>query len=231
MTRVRTRRARVRGVGRPSAGAEADIRAALIAAAKQLFLKYGFEKVTARQIAAAAGTTPAMIHYYFENKIGLFRAMVQEAIEPFIRMLSGAVDAPSGSSDDLAALVEGHMRTAAANAWIASLIVHDVLPEGGKFRATFVRDIASRLLPMLGELLEQGRREGRFREDLDARLTAWSILSLNVFPLISRPVVGPVLGIKLEGEDLDRLIAHTIRLLLHGIAAKPEEPKPEEPKP
>jgi TetR/AcrR family transcriptional regulator len=225
MAKVRAKRARVRGVGRPAAEAEADVRAALIAAAKQLFLKYGFEKVTARQIAAAAGTTPAMIHYYFDNKIGLFRAMLQEAIEPFSRMLSGALDAPSGAAGDLAALIEGHIRTAAANAWIASLIVNEVLPEGGKFRAAFVREIASRLLPMLVALIEQGRRDGKFREDIDARLTALSIVSLNIFPFISRPITGPILDIKLEGADLDRLIAHTTTLLLQGIATNRERPK------
>jgi AcrR family transcriptional regulator len=207
-------------VGRPSAQAEADVRAALMTAAKELFLKYGFEKVSARQIAAAAGTTPAMIHYYFENKVGLFRAMLQEAIEPFGRMLSGAV---SGESDrqppDLATLINGHIRMAASNAWIAPLIVNEVLPEDGQFRAAFVRDIASRLLPMLVELLDRGRKDGKFRSDIDPRLTALSIVSLNMFPLISRPITGPLLGFKLEGEDLDRLIGHTTRLLLEGIGA------------
>ena len=196
------------------------MRAALMAAAKELFLKFGFEKVTARAIAAAAGTTPAMIHYYFENKIGLFRAMLQEAVEPLTRMLSGAVDAPTRSDTDVAALIDGHIRMAAANAWLASLIVNDVLPEGGKFRAAFVRDIASRLLPMLVSLIEQGRREGKFRKDIDAQLTALSIVSLNMFPLISRPITAPVLGFKLEGDGLDRLISHTTSLLLNGIAAK-----------
>ncbi len=219
MASKQSKRTRPRAVGRPAGESEADVRAALIAAAKQLFLKFGFEKVTARQIAAAAGTTPAMIHYYFDNKIGLFKAMLQEAIEPFSRLLSGAVEAPAAAASDLSALIEGHIRTAAANSWIASLLVHEVLPEGGKFRAMFVRDVASRLLPMLVELIEQGRREGKFRADLDARLTALSILSLNIFPLISRPITGPILGFKFEGSDLDRLITHTTRLLLQGIAA------------
>jgi AcrR family transcriptional regulator len=223
MTKAKARRARPRSVGRPSAQSEADVRAALIAAAKQLFLKFGFEKVTARQIAAAAGTTPAMIHYYFDNKMGLFRAMLQDAIEPLRRMLSGAVDASAAPAVDIAGLIEGHIRIAAANAWIPTLIVNEVLPEGGKFRATFVRDIASKLLPMLVQLIEQGRREGKFRADLDPQLAALSILSLNVFPLISRAITAPILGITLEGADLDRLIAHTTKLLLNGIASDRKE--------
>ncbi|HVF17373.1 MAG TPA: TetR/AcrR family transcriptional regulator [Steroidobacteraceae bacterium] len=195
-----------------------------MSAAKELFLKYGFAKVTARQIAAAAGTTPAMIHYYFENKIGLFRAMLQEAIEPFGRMLSGAVSSESDAPRaDLSALINGHLRMAAANAWIAPLIVNEVLPEDGQFRAAFVRDIASRLLPMLVEVIEQGRQAGKFRNDIDPRLTALSIVSLNMFPLISRPITSPILGFKLEGDDLERLIDHTTRLLLSGIGAHKQE--------
>jgi TetR/AcrR family transcriptional regulator len=195
-----------------------------MSAAKELFLKYGFAKVTARQIAAAAGTTPAMIHYYFENKIGLFRAMLQEAIEPFGRMLSGAVSSESDAPRaDLSALINGHLRMAAANAWIAPLIVNEVLPEDGQFRAEFVRDIASRLLPMLVEVIEHGRQAGEFRNDIDPRLTALSIVSLNMFPLISRPITSPILGFKLEGDDLERLIDHTTRLLLSGIGAHKQE--------
>jgi TetR/AcrR family transcriptional regulator len=224
MQRVKAKRARKRTVGRPSAQAEADIRAALVAAAKELFLKHGFEKVTAREIAAAAGTTPAMIHYYFENKVGLFRAMLQQAIEPLGRMLSSAVEARADATPmDLASLIGGHIRMAASNSWFAPLIVNEVLPESGQFRAAFVRDIASKLLPMLVELLERGRAAGTYREDIDPRLTALSIVSLNMFPFISHPITGPLLGIKLEGEDLNRLIENTTRLLFHGIEASAQE--------
>jgi hypothetical protein len=42
-------------------------------------------------------------------------------------------------------------------------------------------------------------------------------VSLCMFPFLSRVVSGPVLGLKLEGEELDRLIAHTARLFIAGI--------------
>lgn len=215
---------RPRGVGRPRSQSQGQVRSALIAAAKRLFVKDGFENVTARQIAEAAGTTPAMIHYYFGNKIGLFQTMVQEAIEPFARMLGETGDAASAATD-LAALIDAHLRTAAANPWAADLIVNEVLPANGKLRAVFVRDIASRLLPRLAEIIEQGKRVGTLREDIDVKLTALSILSLNAFPLISRSITAPILGFKLEGAELERLIAHTTSLVLRGIAAA-KEPKP-----
>lgn len=212
-----SRRRRARTPGRPPARSDEDVRAALLEAGRSLFLKHGFDHVSARQIAAAAGTTPAMIHYYFDNKLGLFRAMLEQAIGPFRKVLSTALSADSDPRAELVRLMQGHMRAAAANPWIANLIVNEVFGGKARFRATFIRDVASHLLPMVVQLLERGRRQGKFRADLDPRLAALSVLSLCVFPFLSRTVTSPVLDLRLEGEALEELIAHTTRLCLQGL--------------
>ncbi|MET0658663.1 MAG: TetR/AcrR family transcriptional regulator [Steroidobacteraceae bacterium] len=194
------------------------MRAALLDAARTLFLKHGFAKVSSRQIAAAAHTTPAMIHYYFEDKHGLFREIVAEAIAPFARELSGAFS-PDGQPSDPAMLIAAHMRTGAANQWLGSLLVNEVLAESGELRVDFIRDVAQRLAPMLIRMLEGARARGVLRADLDLKLAALSFLSLCAFPLISRAVTGPVLGVRLEGADLDRLVEHTVKVFMQGCAA------------
>ena len=203
--------------GRPVVASEEDVRAALMAAARQLFLKHGFAKVTARQIAAAAGTTAAMIHYYFDNKDGLFRTMLQEAIKPLGHLLADGLR-PGTGVPDLGKLIAAQMRTVAANPWIATLILNEVLAAGGRFRATFMRNVAGRMLPMLVELIERERRAGRIREDVNSRLAALSLLSLNMFPFLTRVVTGPVLGVKLEGPELEELIEHTTKVFLDGVS-------------
>jgi TetR/AcrR family transcriptional regulator len=215
------KRRRSRNPGRPPVAAEGDVRSALLDAASRLFLRHGFERVTARQIAAAAGTTPAMIHYYFTNKLGLFRAMLERAIAPLRELVAGSLsgDAPL----ELPTLISVHMHTVAANSWIPGFIVNEVLAEKGRFRATFIRDIAARQLPLLIELLERGRASGRFRADMEPRLAALSLLGLCMFPFISRPVTAQVLDLKLEGEQLERLVTHTAQLFLRGIENRPGE--------
>ncbi|MGH8187608.1 MAG: TetR/AcrR family transcriptional regulator [Steroidobacteraceae bacterium] len=206
-----------RSRGRPPTRADDDVRSALLDAASKLFLKHGFERVTARQIAAAAGTTPAMIHYYFTNKLGLFRAMLEHAIRPMSELLAGALSQAEAAPPDPADVIRMHMSTVARNPWIPAFIVNEVFAEKGRFRATFIRDIASRQMPLLIELLERGRHAGKFRPDLEPRFAALSLVSLCMFPFLSRAVSGPVLGLKLEGEELDRLIAHTAHLFIAGI--------------
>src|SRR5678815_6090761 len=63
--------------GRPSARDDATVRESLLEAARRLFLARGFAAVSIREIAAEAGATAAMIHYYFGDKLGLYRAMLE----------------------------------------------------------------------------------------------------------------------------------------------------------
>lgn len=216
-----SRRRRARMPGRP-AGADEDVRSALLDAAAKLFLKHGFERVTARQIAAAAGTTPAMIHYYFTSKLGLFRAMLERAITPLREKLAALLMQADGALD-VPSLIIMHMRTVVANSWIPVFILNEVLVEKGRFRATFVREVASKQLPLVVQLLERGRASGRFRRDLDPKLAALSLLSLCMFPFLTKVVSAPALGLKYEGEELEQLIEHTARLFLRGIENKTME--------
>ena len=193
----------------------------------KLFLKHGFERVTARQIAVAAGTTPAMIHYYFGNKLGLFRAMLERAIGPVRELIAGSLS-QAGAVIDPAVLIRMHMQTAAANPWIATLIVNEVLAEKGRFRATFIRDVAGRQAPLRDRAAAAGPR-GRQR---CARIStcAWRpcpCCRCACFRSWRVPWPGPVLGLKYDDEEIERLIAHTARLFAAGTAPAARATRPE----
>lgn len=204
---VREPRAR----GRPAATSSTEVRSELQQAARRLFLKHGYAKVTARQIAAAAQTTPAMIHYYFGDKDGLFRAMLDEAIQPLLQLFE-----EGAPPVELEQLIHRQMQLNASNPWIATLIVNEVFAGEGRLRALFIREVAARVLPRLIALLTQASAAGKLRTDLEPRLAALSLLSLNMFPFIARSVVGPVLDLKLDGAELTALIEHNIAMFLHG---------------
>ncbi len=134
----------VRGPGRP-AGGDAAVRAALLQNARSLFLRHGFAAVSTRRIAAAAGTTPAMIHYYFDDKLGLYRAMLEEAMAPLLETLRRMEQ--SDAPPDLEVLMRQYMRMLAQNRWLPAMIVKEVLGEGGQLREQFIEQWASRLAP------------------------------------------------------------------------------------
>ena len=56
----------------------ADSRAAILDAAKLLFMQEGFRGISMRQIAEAVGVTKAALYYHFKDKEELFVAIVEE---------------------------------------------------------------------------------------------------------------------------------------------------------
>ncbi|WP_033430666.1 TetR/AcrR family transcriptional regulator [Saccharothrix syringae] len=77
--------------GRRAGGA--DTRAALLDAAREVFVERGFEGATVRSIAARAGVDAAMVNHWFGGKEGLFaKAVLQVPIDPNVlvgRLLDG----------------------------------------------------------------------------------------------------------------------------------------------
>jgi AcrR family transcriptional regulator len=66
--------------GRRRSGA--DTKAALLAAAREVFTEQGYDTATVRAIAGRAGVDPAMVNHWFGGKAGLFTAAVHIPVNP-----------------------------------------------------------------------------------------------------------------------------------------------------
>ena len=204
--------------GRPPGG-DAAVRDSLLETARGLFLSRGFTSVTIRQIAAAAGSSPATIHYHFGDKLGLYRAMLQAAIAPVVEALRGLDGVQPAAEVRLVDVIGLYGRMLAANPWVPALIVQEVLTEGGPFREQFIEQFAGQLAPLLVAVVRREQAAGTVRPDVEPRLAALSAISLTVFPFLALPVAGRVLGLSVEPEAIERLAAHTTRVLMRGIGA------------
>lgn len=203
--------------GRPTGGS--DVRRRLLDVAMRQFAGHGFRGVSVTTIAAEAGATPAMIHYYFGSKQGLYEAVLEHALGPILARLRAALDEPSGDDDVLPGFVRGYMRLLAENPEVPSLIVRDVLSPGGRMRETFVHGFAARGGRGLRELILRAQRFGRLRAGLDPDHAALSLLSMAVFPFVGRPVAGRVLDYSIEPERIDELAEHTLAVFYRGAQA------------
>jgi AcrR family transcriptional regulator len=210
--------ARARRPGRPPGG-DAAVREALLETARGLFLARGFAPVTIRQIAAAAGSSPASIHYHFGDKLGLYRAMLEAAIAPIVEALQRLDDPGRAGQVGIAEVVRLYTRMLATNPWVPALIVQEVLAEGGRFREQFIENFAGRLAPLFAGIIRRGQASGTIRGDLEPNLAALSAISMTVFPFVALPVTSRVLGLTVDAAAVERLADHTIRVLFEGIGA------------
>lgn len=205
-------------LGRPPAGQDQAVRRQLISSARGLFAKHGYDAVSIRAVAEAAGVNPAMIHYYFGSKQGLHEAMLADTIQPLVERLGALLADIDQQPAPLRSFLELYMRTLGANPWMPPLILREVIQEGGRLRGWFIQQFASKGGGLLTQLVQGEQAAGRIRADADPSLTALSMVSLAVFPFVAMPVTSEVFGMRVKDDYLDKLIAHTERVFLQGVA-------------
>ncbi|MGI9577831.1 MAG: TetR/AcrR family transcriptional regulator [Microthrixaceae bacterium] len=83
-------------LGRPPASSSVETRARILDAARRSFADHGYEATTNRMLAAEIGITPGAIYHYFDSKVDIYRAVLEEAQ----RQVYDGFDAAEASSDD-----------------------------------------------------------------------------------------------------------------------------------
>jgi AcrR family transcriptional regulator len=107
------------GRGRPATQARGeDTRRRILETALDLFAAQGYEGASTRQIAEGAGVNLPAIQYYFGNKEGLYRAIIDDInantdrhMAALVARVHAALDAPETPREALAALLGEMLET------------------------------------------------------------------------------------------------------------------------
>jgi TetR/AcrR family transcriptional regulator len=210
-----------RGPGRPPAAQTADVRSALLEAARACIVELGYAAASTKDIAQRAGVNPAMINYYFGGKAALAEACFRETIEPLRQRLDAFSQAPDGGGS-LMGFLRAYMATLAANPWIARIVVREVLPRNGRFREIFFSEIVGRGARLLPMAVMAAQSDGTISAKLDPRFAAVSTASLAIFPFVTEDLLKENLGIDFSDETTFAAFAeHTQHLLSLGLGAGP----------
>lgn len=201
--------------GRPAADESRDVRGQLLVAARDLFTRLGFEAVSTRQLAAEAGTTPAMIHYYFDDKHGLYRALLEEVIPPVLADLEARTE-ELGRPLTVADFMAAYLAMFRANPWLPPLVLREMQAGGERFRRHFIERFGSRARHVLGAALEADKHTDRVRTDLDPQLALVSVMSLCVFPFLAKPMLEKVLDLEFDEDFVARWTRYASDLFYRG---------------
>ncbi|MFZ5638080.1 MAG: TetR/AcrR family transcriptional regulator [Pseudomonadota bacterium] len=197
------------------------LRGRLLDAAVARFAHQGIAGSALREIAADAGATPALVHYYFGNRDALLAAVIEERIVPVMQRLRGAV---AEAGDDPRALVRGFVRAvlavAMAQPWLPQLWVREILHEGGALRG-LLREQFAGLPRTLAERFARAQAAGRLNPHLDPRLLVPSLIGQTMFMAASAPIWRGLLDA--DDVDADALSAHVLALLEHGLQLRRQE--------
>jgi AcrR family transcriptional regulator len=175
--------------------------------------------VSTREIARAAEVNPAMIHYYFGDKEGLYRAMLETVFDHLVAEVR-KVAASSHGASPIAEIVELYADTLARDPWIPRLMIREVLSDGAPFREEFIERFAGPASILVPSVMRQEQAANQVRSDLDPRLATLSLMGMILFPFLAFPVASRVFGLDLNDDFRRKFIAHTTQLFFEGAAPR-----------
>ena len=203
------------------ASRDRETRDRLLHAAERLFAERGFKAVTVREICLAARANVAAVNYHFGDKLGLYREVMQAAI-----------DAMHDATEAARVAGEGKPPDEQLRLYIAIFLRRLLAPDNESIHMLITREM-SEPTPALDVLIEQGVRP-RFeylsgvvaailqcdRSDPRVVRSVVSVQSQSV--IYARPNrIAERMGFKLRpsGAEIDELAEHIADFSIAGVRA------------
>lgn len=162
----------------PPAGERTDARERLLAAAVEAFAAKGFHGTTTRDIAAAAGVSPAALYVHHRSKEDLLHLISREGHERTLALVREAVASSEDPVEQLRATVRA-FTVQHARGHTSARIVHYELAALSPEHLEEILGLRRAIDQEVRAVVERGVAAGVFRVE-DPRLTAVALLSLGV---------------------------------------------------
>ena len=180
----------------------------IIEAAEQEFLLKGFDGARTNSIAAKAGVTHAMFHYYFRTKEKIFEKIISQKLEILTRLIMDSISIENLDLEEkLKRIIDSHIDFVSQNPELPGFLVREIFNNPERFEILKARfeTFAPLLIQNLQKELDKGQQEGKYRKT-DARMLLIDIISLNIFPYMAAPLINAILtGYMNEKEGFKEL--------------------------
>jgi TetR/AcrR family transcriptional regulator len=192
----------------------------LLEAAEREFAARGFAGARLRAIAQSAGVQPALIHHYFADKQGLYRAVLDRALLP----TSTESWSLLGSCQDLEGLFTGFvdllLRFYTAHPNLLAILRHEAL-RGSTVFTEVCRERTVPVIEAVKLLLEEKQRAGEVRADVPATEIITAALSMAIYPFADAGICEVMMpsAIVRDEASLERRKRAIVTLLLGGLRA------------
>jgi AcrR family transcriptional regulator len=160
------------------AGVAQGARSRLLAAAVEAFAARGFHGTTTRDIAAAAGMSPAALYVHHRSKEELLHLISRAGHEVTLALVEEAVASADDPVDQLARLVEEFVRHHAVAHTSARVVNYEMAALSEPHRAEII-ELRHRIDVVVRDLVERGVAAGAFATP-DPVMTASALLSLGI---------------------------------------------------
>ena len=156
-----------------------DVADRLLDCACELFLEKDFHSVSIRALAEQADTSSGMIKYYFNNKQGLFEAMIKREYGRILDILHGVI--MQEELLDFTHIINQVMSIYEANPNMPKFIAKTYLLRQGP-GSHFLKEMFEYERRTIKDWVVQVIKEGKIYRNTDAEVVRMAFMSLTLLP-------------------------------------------------
>ena len=194
----------------------------ILEAAVSLFAARGYDAVGVRQIAAEAGVNISMISYYFNGKLGILKAILDDFYTAYHAIITGVLKNDEPPEESVRKIIRGLIRYVKENTDI-TLIAFDTIPLD-------IPEIADQKAAKLGKLIQA--ISGLMKKaNLDPRdkvlltVIGPSLLSMILAHFRFKPVQSKAFRIDFDDAFYEKYTETVETLFLYGVMGIAEKNK------
>lgn len=179
--------------------------------ATRLFAEQGYAGTSVRQIVEASGVTKPTLYYWFGNKEGLFRQLVDLHLTSWITRLTEQIQAPEPAVDRIRTYVRSAVAEAMEKPDVVRFLARAFHPSGSDEPIVDADQFLIQEAALLTGLAQEGIASGELRPHLDPTSVALVLMGA------AHTRIGASLhaGIPLSLDAADA----TLEILLSGVMA------------
>lgn len=196
---------------------------ALLAAARLLFARHGYNGASVRAITTRARANLGAVTYHFGSKRALYHAIISSFVEPLARRVDEAAAHPGPALDGIDAVIRAYFDYLAENPDLPRLMLQELT--SGRTPPPPALEMVRHVLGTLAGLFAEGQRDGSIRPGHPV-LLATSVVSQPIYLHLVAPLLREAGGIDLDNPgDRRQVVDHVTRFVRAGLA--PDHPTPQ----
>ena len=195
----------------------------IVKTALELFLKNGYEKTSLSDIVAISGGSLASIYTFFENKEGLFKAIIEQEIDALIKEVDERIDLKISHSLEefltkFATIIFSIVCTK-KSVLLSRTMISESSKNGGKLGRVFLDQILNKIDLVLINFFERDEIKAQLNPKFPAKFAAKCFMK-NVIGLYYFDSLMINKEPKLSKKEREEHVALCVELFLNGIIKK-----------
>jgi AcrR family transcriptional regulator len=193
----------------------------LLQAAIKLFAARGYDGVAVDEVVAAARVNKRMVYHYFGSKDELYLAALTEVFSRLELVELQAMDTSIDPVEQLRRLLTAYFEFLDANPEFVRMLLWENLQQGDRIARQPQRFAKNPFLDRLSTLLDEGVRNGTFREPVDRRHLAVNFIGLCFIYYSNRFSLSASLGLDFTSGSQRRIrVEQALDLVFHGLGVR-----------